>query len=111
MPIYDCGDPDCEECKRAFGPDRTKAIAAYHKREQFYAELGQADLSARDKLKIDDAWEKHIATPFTRDDPDWPPRVSAFDFPEGTKRRGSTGQLFHVKDRQWVRIADPVGVS
>lgn len=30
MPVYDCGAPDCEECQRAFGPDRTEAIRDYH---------------------------------------------------------------------------------
>ena len=29
MPIYDCGAPECEECQRAFGPDRSRAIAEY----------------------------------------------------------------------------------
>jgi hypothetical protein len=29
MPVYDCGVPDCSECQRAFGPDRTAAIADY----------------------------------------------------------------------------------
>lgn len=32
MPIYDCGAPECEECKAAFGPDRSKAIAEYEAR-------------------------------------------------------------------------------
>ena len=39
MPVYDCGDPDCEECKREFGPDRSKAIAAYKAREQTYPQV------------------------------------------------------------------------
>jgi hypothetical protein len=38
MPIYDCGDPDCEECKREF-PDRRKAIAAYKARERAFPEV------------------------------------------------------------------------
>ena len=63
MPIYDCGSPDCEECKRAFGPDRTKATEAYRKREKFYAEIEQGSLSSHDKLMIDNAYEKHIAPP------------------------------------------------
>ena len=42
MPLYDCGAPDCEECQRAFGPDRSKAIANYHDRERAYAELERA---------------------------------------------------------------------
>ena len=29
MPVYDCGAPDCSECQRAFGPDRTSAIRDY----------------------------------------------------------------------------------
>ena len=32
MPVYDCGVPDCAECQREFGPDRSKAIAAYQAR-------------------------------------------------------------------------------
>ncbi len=27
MPLYDCGESDCDECQRAFGPDRSEAIA------------------------------------------------------------------------------------
>lgn len=42
MAAYDCGDKDCDECKRAFGPDRSKAIANYEARERFYAQLPQA---------------------------------------------------------------------
>lgn len=30
MPVYDCGAPDCGECQKAFGPDRTEAIRDYH---------------------------------------------------------------------------------
>ena len=41
MPVYDCGAPDCEECQRAFGPDRSKAIAEYNARDRYYAELGK----------------------------------------------------------------------
>lgn len=26
MPVYDCGDPLCEACRREFGPDRSAAI-------------------------------------------------------------------------------------
>lgn len=29
MPVYDCGVPDCTECQKAFGPDRSQAIADY----------------------------------------------------------------------------------
>lgn len=25
MPVYDCGDPLCEACRREFGPDRRSA--------------------------------------------------------------------------------------
>lgn len=32
MPIYDCGAPDCEECQREFGPDRSVAISEYESR-------------------------------------------------------------------------------
>lgn len=39
MPAYDCGAFDCEECHRAFGPDRAKAIENYRRREAFYASL------------------------------------------------------------------------
>lgn len=32
MPVYDCGVPDCTECQKAFGPDRSQAIAGYETR-------------------------------------------------------------------------------
>lgn len=32
MPVYDCGAPDCGECQRAFGPDRSVAITEYQDR-------------------------------------------------------------------------------
>lgn len=54
MPVYDCGAADCEECQRAFGPDRSKAIAAYE---------------ARDQAMIDAAWEKHKAAGPCEHDP------------------------------------------
>lgn len=38
MPLYDCGDPDCEECERAF-KDRARAVENYHERERQYALL------------------------------------------------------------------------
>ena len=38
MPLYDCGNPDCSECQRAFGPDRSKAIAEFRTRERLLAE-------------------------------------------------------------------------
>ena len=41
MPAYDCGDEECTECGRAFGPDRRKAIENYKRREAFYATLPQ----------------------------------------------------------------------
>lgn len=39
MPTYDCGDPECDECQRAFGPDRTKAVENYRRRELYYGRL------------------------------------------------------------------------
>lgn len=41
--------------------------------------------------------------------PDWPPRKSAYQLAEGTRGRGSTGQLFEVTNGQWVRIWDELG--
>lgn len=41
------------------------------------------------------------------DSPDWPPVHSAWQLPEGKRRYGSTGQLWEVRDRQWVRIIEP----
>ncbi len=38
MPVYDCGAPGCTECQRAFGPDRSAAIANYHARDKAMAE-------------------------------------------------------------------------
>lgn len=35
---------------------------------------------------------------------DWPPRSSAWQLPEGTKRYGSTGQLWQVTSGKWVRV-------
>ena len=37
MPIYDCGEKDCAECQRAFGPDRSVAIQNYVRRCEAYA--------------------------------------------------------------------------
>lgn len=46
--------------------------------------------------------------PITSDKaPDWMPAASAFDFPEGERRYGSTGQVWQVRNRQWVRIVKP----
>ena len=42
MPIYDCGSPECDECQRAFGPDRTAAIAIYQRRVEFYSIIATA---------------------------------------------------------------------
>lgn len=42
MPLYDCGAKDCSECETAFGPDRSKAIATYEKRESYYAAIEKA---------------------------------------------------------------------
>jgi hypothetical protein len=41
MPVYDCGAADCEECQKAFGPDRSNAIANYEARDRFYASLNR----------------------------------------------------------------------
>lgn len=39
--------------------------------------------------------------------PDWPPRKSAGGLPNGFFQRGSTGQLFTVKEGQWLRVEVP----
>ena len=39
MPIYDCGDRECDECRRAFGPNREKAIRNFEAREVAYVVL------------------------------------------------------------------------
>lgn len=44
MPVYDCGDAECTECQRAFGPDRSKAIANYERRAAYYATLERGTL-------------------------------------------------------------------
>src|SRR5580692_8450769 len=36
--------------------------------------------------------------------PDWPPMASAVGLPDGHEQRGSTGQLFHVKNGRWERL-------
>jgi hypothetical protein len=47
MPLYDCGAPECDECQRAFGPDREKAIQNYRRRCEAYAALPEkADVPA-----------------------------------------------------------------
>ncbi len=58
MPLYDCGSPDCEECQQAFGPDRSKAIAAYEARGKSYY---LHDLPPEENAIIDAAWKRHIA--------------------------------------------------
>jgi hypothetical protein len=35
---------------------------------------------------------------------DWPPMRSAAGLLDGTQSYGSTGQLFEVKNGQWVRV-------
>jgi hypothetical protein len=37
--------------------------------------------------------------------PDWPPMMSATRLRNGLRRHGSTGQLFEVQNKQWVRIS------
>ena len=39
MPLYDCGERECQECQTTFGPNREKAIRNYEAREAFYATL------------------------------------------------------------------------
>lgn len=51
MPAYDCGDPDCDECQSAFGPDREKAIKNHAAREAYYAELERENNAKRAKAK------------------------------------------------------------
>lgn len=38
------------------------------------------------------------------DAPDWKPQGSALYLPEGHRQHSSVGQLWEVRDRQWVRI-------
>ena len=54
MPIYDCGDPECSSCRRAFGPDRSKAIARYHARGRAYEALDAARTAGATEAE---AWE------------------------------------------------------
>jgi hypothetical protein len=42
MPLYDCGERECEECQKAFGPNREKAIRAFKAREVAYSMLSSA---------------------------------------------------------------------
>lgn len=48
MPLYDCGDRECDECQRAFGPNREKAIKRFESREVAYAALEKAQEVAHD---------------------------------------------------------------
>lgn len=50
MPVYDCGVPDCGECERAFGPDRSAAITEYQ--ERLAAPAAKPPLSADEMLLI-----------------------------------------------------------
>lgn len=43
MPLYDCGDRECRECQRAFGPRREKAIRNFEAREVAYTALEKAN--------------------------------------------------------------------
>jgi hypothetical protein len=36
--------------------------------------------------------------------PDWPPARSAIGLQDGERHYGSTGQLFEVRNQQWVRV-------
>lgn len=45
-PAYDCGAADCDECKRAFGPDRSAAVARFNEREIAYADKTRAERTA-----------------------------------------------------------------
>lgn len=42
MPLYDCGDSECQECQAAFGPNRSKAIRNFQAREVAYSKLSNA---------------------------------------------------------------------
>lgn len=39
MPVYDCGNPECDECEKAFGPHRDEAIAEFNRRKIAYGEV------------------------------------------------------------------------
>ena len=41
------------------------------------------------------------------DAPNWMPAASARGLPEGERRYSSVGQLWQVRDGQWVRIKKP----
>lgn len=38
---------------------------------------------------------------------DWSPAAMAAAYAEGTRKYGSTGQLWEVRNGQWVRVDDP----
>lgn len=42
MPLYDCGERECQECQIAFGPNREKAIRNFEAREIAYSMLSSA---------------------------------------------------------------------
>lgn len=42
MPLYDCGERECQECQTAFGPNREKAIRNFEAREAAYSMLSSA---------------------------------------------------------------------
>lgn len=46
MPLYDCGERECQECQITFGPNREKAIRNFEAREIAYAMLSNAPLAA-----------------------------------------------------------------
>ncbi len=58
------------------------------------AREGDAEISAGSPLH-----------PLRQAEPDWPPASTAVGEPEGTRRYGSTGQLFEVRGQRWVRVA------
>lgn len=45
MPLYDCGERECQECQTAFGPNREKAIRNFDAREIAYSKLSNARLA------------------------------------------------------------------
>lgn len=47
MPLYDCGERECDECQCAFGPNREKAIKRFEAREVAYAALEKTQATAR----------------------------------------------------------------
>lgn len=63
MPLYDCGDEECAECQRAFGPDRRGAIENRQRREAFYAQMDPVN-AAKQKLPITDAAIRNAVAPF-----------------------------------------------